>query len=609
EYEGNCGLPGEELPTVGCSRDEKPIDVTMHIRTAVTVLLWILALWFCRIYLTTNRTINWQQRYGVDAGSGFQEVAPKGEERESVEGNGPVPAIPVGDATCPAEGNEVQYNNNIMRFLQSQLDKVEKLEMPLWASAESSEDFAKQVANGHRLLSKHRMFLDIRNFYMSRVASKAVEVICVHLKDILQEWHMQHQVGVEETIPLAKVMEDEKCLDNLLSYILRGRDCEMTQQQRARWDAIKSDHERKMRMLMIIDENEIQLHEEIGAGGMGVVHRAEWGTADVAVKKTEQVDELHVQRLAELIKEGCVHASLNHRNIVHLYGTTVSGWIVMERADTTLWKLCHKGPKLPWRSILNLLQQGADALAYMHSRDPVLVHSDVKPQNFLIFGTQPDDFLLKVSDFGVSFEERKTRANTVRLGGGTPEYIAPEISLDKPLTKESDVFSFGVLLFEVFSRNHPYGRLSRDVRVLFLKKDREEDPCPVGDQDCPPQMRELMKRCCAADPCCRPTMAEVSRRLQQLSPDWVPTQDPTMEDTAIECRSVGTSEEAAKCSNGGTAQRAMDKRDMSLFTSGKLGRPESPTGMFRSIISAQSNVEAEGHSSQEVDGEELIILL
>ncbi|CAD7698459.1 unnamed protein product [Ostreobium quekettii] len=464
--------------------------------------------------------MTWRGKDQAVVGIGLQETTVSEERRLSV------------------GGSEVQYNNNIMRFLKHQLDKVQHLQRPPAASLEDCAEFDVQVAKGRRLLSKHTEFPDIRFFYTTKVACMAVERICSCLKDILEDWHMQHAVRIEDRIPYTEVVEDEHSLHNLLSYILRGRVNVMTEQRRAQWEAIRSDHYRRMGELMI-DESELFLNERIAGGSMADVHRAEWRSAKVVVKKSAKGAELSVEILAELMREAYVHSSLNHPNIVHLHGLTASGWMVMEQANTSLWHWCHSRRELSWDITLRLLQQAADGLDYMHRHQPVLVHSDVKPSNFLIFGTQPDKLSLKISDFGVSFEERGTRRNTVRLGGGTPEYIAPEVSLDKPLTQSSDVFSFGVTMFEVVSRQRPYGGRVGNLHALFMRKNREELPCHLTVRDCPREMVELMRRCCAPEPSNRPTMEEVSHQLLQMPLNWAPVELP-------ESASGGVSEWASK---------------------------------------------------------------
>ncbi|CAD7702604.1 unnamed protein product [Ostreobium quekettii] len=422
-----------------------------------------------------------------------------------------------------------EYNHRMMAFLRVQLDKVQDLEVPPNASSEELETFSLMLGQARRLLTKHTEPFDITNFYKIEDAQRAVEQICQILKGTAQEWGLQIGAGIEDTIPQECVDVDKRHLHGLLAYILKEDSSSPKSQHGQLWEEIKLRNKERLRFLQVINESELCIGQKLGEGGQGTVHEATWKAAKVAVKKPVGYSPLSIEDFAGLTKEAALHAKLRHPNIVSLHAATPSGFLVMELATTDLKTLCQKKGFLSWPVQLRLLLQAASALHYVHSQDPVLVHSDVKSSNFLIFGTDPETFTVKITDFGLAFEVADARSKTVRLGGGTPEWFAPEIYYGKPVTPASDVFSFGVVIYELVTGQHPYGVGLTDRRlvqpVVMNKKLNREEPCHVDPQECPEGLLELMRDCCAYDPKQRPAMDEVCSRLEGLPKDWRPSSE------------------------------------------------------------------------------------
>ncbi|CAD7702347.1 unnamed protein product [Ostreobium quekettii] len=201
---------------------------------------------------------------------------------------------------------------------------------------------------------------------------------------------------------------------------------------------------------------------------------------------------------------------------------TKSGWMLMELADGDLSTLLSDAA-LPWPTTLNLLQQGAVGLEYVHSRQPPLIHGDVKDKNFLYLKIGDAKYDVKLADFGLTTELRDWTTMSLRGVKGTPLWQAPELFNGEPPSLQSDVFSFGLIMHAAVARLPLYGTGTRQLAMIG-KKAKGEPPCVVERHHCPDELRELMGRCCALDPRDRPTMKDVTECLSRLPMDWEPGQ-------------------------------------------------------------------------------------
>ena len=209
------------------------------------------------------------------------------------------------------------------------------------------------------------------------------------------------------------------------------------------------------------------IEHKLGEGGMGEVFRAvdtRLGRA-VAIKITQEQFSARFQR------EGRAIASLNHPNIctVHDVGPN---YLVMELVEgETLAARLKSGP-LPMNTALQYASQIAAALAEAHARD--IVHRDLKPSNIMIARSG-----IKVLDFGLARSGQDQTVTASRTVMGTPGYMAPEQREGKPADARADIYSFGCVLYEVFTGAAPGPRRRRfPSRKLEKIASRclEEDP-------------------------------------------------------------------------------------------------------------------------------------
>ena len=155
--------------------------------------------------------------------------------------------------------------------------------------------------------------------------------------------------------------------------------------------------------------------------------------------------------------------------------------------------------------ILPILRDITSGLRFLHASNPQVIHGDLKAQNILV----DMKFRAKVADFGLTMKQQ--------VGGtGTPYWMAPELLRGESRnTAESDVYSMGVILFEIFSRKDPYEGEDFD-QVLKLVADPTVNKRPEMPSSCPPEIHSLMHACVSAIPAERPTFEDLDQKLKRM---------------------------------------------------------------------------------------------
>jgi len=258
-----------------------------------------------------------------------------------------------------------------------------------------------------------------------------------------------------------------------------------------------------------------ELEELVGSGGMSSVYRAHDRILDrrIALKILHQHfndDDEYVQRF---LREARTVAGLSHPNIVTVIDRgdhDGQQFIVFELVEgETLKRLIEREGPLPVTRALELAIQVAHGLRSAHERG--LVHRDVKPQNVLLNGNGE----AKVTDFGIAREidvqHGMTQTGTVM---GTSDYISPEQAQGGHVDEHTDVYSLGVVLYELLTGEVPF---TGDNFVAVAMRHINESPPNVRERrpDVPPRVAAATARALAKDPRDRwPSMAELCRELE-----------------------------------------------------------------------------------------------
>ncbi len=255
--------------------------------------------------------------------------------------------------------------------------------------------------------------------------------------------------------------------------------------------------------------------ERIGSGGMADVYLAYDTVLDrrVAVKVMHPnlaSDENFVRRFK---REAQAAANLNHPNIVSVYDWGYQDntyFIVMEYiTGRTLKDLIRERGALPVGEGIKIAKQIGSALTFAHKNE--VIHRDIKPQNIII----TTDGLVKVTDFGIARAKSSSITETGSVMGSV-HYLSPEQAQGLPATELSDIYSFGVVLYEMFTGNLPF---DGDTPVAIAMKHTTEKPAPPSqlNPSIPADLEAIILKAMAKDPFDRyQTVEELLDDLKKL---------------------------------------------------------------------------------------------
>ena len=245
-----------------------------------------------------------------------------------------------------------------------------------------------------------------------------------------------------------------------------------------------------------------EIERELGKGAMGAVYlgRDPKISRTVAIKTMALSQEFEDDELEEVkerfFREAETAGRLTHPNIVTIYDAGDEhdlAYIAMEflKGDD-LSKYVKKDSLLPLKQVLSLIQRSADGLDYAHQYN--VVHRDIKPANIM---WDPDSDTIKITDFGIAriTDSSKTKTGMVL---GTPSYMSPEQLAGKKVTGQSDIFSLGVMLFQMVTGKLPF--TGDSMASLMYKIANEAHPAPESiNPDVPRCVTVIINRAMAKD--------------------------------------------------------------------------------------------------------------
>jgi hypothetical protein len=222
--------------------------------------------------------------------------------------------------------------------------------------------------------------------------------------------------------------------------------------------------------------SEIEIIETIGSGSFGEVYAAKLRGQIVAVKKLN-ARGMKAEHVDAFCNEASLMCQLKHPNLVRFVGAIPQPpdlCIITEycaRGSLCDILLDHTIP-LTFGDKLKMSLEAAAGMTYMHKSNPVILHRDLKSDNLLVTG----DMQIKVADFGLSRfrSDRKTMTQV-----GTPMWMAPEVIIGEKYTEKADVYSFGIILWEIMTRMEPYPDKEAMQIVLQVVKDGLRPTIPM----------------------------------------------------------------------------------------------------------------------------------
>lgn len=275
-----------------------------------------------------------------------------------------------------------------------------------------------------------------------------------------------------------------------------------------------------------------EIRSAIGSGGQGEVYKAEDTTLDraVVIKVLPPEQRVKPSHLARFEREAKLASALDHPNICTIHGLSEDGglrFIAMQYVEGKTVRQLVDGRPLELRSALSIGIQVADALAAAHARG--IIHRDIKAGNVMV----TDAGMVKVLDFGLaklleqsSEDSKDPHLTELGVPYGTATYAAPEQAAGERVDHRADIFSTGVLLYEMLTGTWPFrGKTTVEVRYAVLR----DTPRPIAEargEESPviARLQEILDRAMAKEPSARYQRIEELREdlrgvLREVDPD------------------------------------------------------------------------------------------
>ncbi|KAM0055159.1 putative dual-specificity kinase TKL-Pl-4 family [Helianthus debilis subsp. tardiflorus] len=259
-----------------------------------------------------------------------------------------------------------------------------------------------------------------------------------------------------------------------------------------------------------IDVNLLKFEDKVASGTFSDLYKGTYCSQEVAIKvlKPERID---ADMVKEFTQEVFIMRKIRHKNVVQFIGACTQPMklcIVTEfMAQGSIYNYLHKQNgsfKLPM--ILKIAIDISKGMSYLHQNN--IIHRDLKTANLLM----DEHGVVKVADFGVARVQTKTGVMTAETG--TYRWMAPEVIEHRPYDHKADVFSFGVVLWELLTGEVPYTCLSPLQAAVGVVQQGLRPPIPKQTH---PKLIELLESCWQQNPTLRPNFTDILDKLKRLA--------------------------------------------------------------------------------------------
>ena len=264
---------------------------------------------------------------------------------------------------------------------------------------------------------------------------------------------------------------------------------------------------------------ELTISNQIGEGGFALVYKGTYQGKAVAIKKIKfgsqngpsLDDTTELQAFAEFRREVWIMSGLVHQNLVQLVGFTMDPFCIVSEFMYygDLYTLIHDESKTlswgyRWRCAIDM----AKGMAFLHTTTPPIVHRDLKSPNVLMCSLdERAEAVAKIADFGLS---QVLASTTQGRSVANPVWLAPEIMRNEEYTEKVDVYSFGVMMWELAARKDFFG----DIKFMSALENRiiegDRPPIPI---DTPIEFADLIRLCWHNNPDRRPSFTDIVEQL------------------------------------------------------------------------------------------------
>lgn len=260
-----------------------------------------------------------------------------------------------------------------------------------------------------------------------------------------------------------------------------------------------------------INLNELIISKKLGQGRYGKVYLGTWNSMTVAIKEIQK----EIPKVIEKEKDMMVLLSAGASPSAHIVKllafaeTPAAIHLVMDYMPKgSLGSLIKDAPKsLSNKALYKIMSHVSSAVAYMHSKQ--ILHRDIKCDNVLL-EERNGQLQAKLADFGFAISSDAIQQSVC----GSPLWMAPEIFNGKQATKQSDIYSFGMTLYEAFAWQEPFEEMASSTTTLdefklLLKLNMR----PSIPKDCPSGIKTMITLCWKTDPICRPTTEKLVEKF------------------------------------------------------------------------------------------------
>jgi len=277
----------------------------------------------------------------------------------------------------------------------------------------------------------------------------------------------------------------------------------------------------------LLKHSDLEFTKELGSGTSGRVYKGILRGNKVAIKVVKLLDKSSIE---EFSKEFQVMSVLKSDYIVHFFGACLEPKVCMVMEYCNRKTLNHVMQdsrfNFNWTRALHFAISTLKGLDYLHTRHPPVLHRDMKSLNLLVNETE-GVFSLKVSDFGLArFGNTLNQQSLARLCG-TYAYLAPEVCQNVTFTEKGDMFSVGIILWEIVYRvlmgrytipYSEYSDITMDFQIAVAVS--EKALRPTIPALCPYNLRELILTLYQATPTDRPSTSQALHTLQQIETEY-----------------------------------------------------------------------------------------
>jgi serine/threonine protein kinase len=252
------------------------------------------------------------------------------------------------------------------------------------------------------------------------------------------------------------------------------------------------------------------------------VYKGTYRGAPIAIKVMRAGASADLRK--EFNREIAALVRIRHPNLVLFIGATLtpSLSIVTELCTgNSLFSLLHQSPdiSLSWAQKLKLCKDTAQGMSYLHGLNPAVIHRDLKSLNLLLFEpvvqNRVDNILVKITDFGIAKTLDQTSGLMTGLVG-TCHWMAPEVITSQDYGLPADVYSYGIVLWEIACRQTPYRGIPPALIPERVVRCGERPSLTSVPSSCPTGLKDLMVRCWDENPQRRPTFPQILSILSLL---------------------------------------------------------------------------------------------